>query len=151
MRLIAVGRMKDSHERALVERYLKRLNPPLTITELPDGKGSPAEIKRREGEAILSALPDRAFVVVLDLAGKLMSSEVFSQKLGEWTETGRDVCFIIGGAEGLDAAVVVRADASISLGSFTWPHMLVRIMVVEQIYRARAIATGHPYHRSGRP
>lgn len=151
MRLIAVGRMKDSHERALVERYVKRLNPSLTITELPDGKGSPTEIKRREGEAILSALSDRAFVVVLDLAGKLMSSEVFSQKLGEWLETGRDVCFIIGGAEGLDAAVVSRADAAISLGSLTWPHMLVRIMLVEQIYRARAIAAGHPYHRSGRP
>lgn len=151
MRLIAVGRMRDSHERALVERYVKRLNPSLTITELADGKGSPAEIKRRESDAILSALSDKAFVVVLDLAGKAFSSEEFSQKLGEWIETGRDVCFIIGGAEGLDAAVVSRADAKISLGSLTWPHMLVRIMLVEQIYRARAIAAGHPYHRSGRP
>ncbi|NHN87567.1 23S rRNA (pseudouridine(1915)-N(3))-methyltransferase RlmH [Acetobacter conturbans] len=151
MRLIAVGRMKDAHERALVERYVKRLSPALTITELPDGRGSAGEIKRREAEAMLAALPDRAFVVALDLDGKTPGSEAFSEQITGWLETGRELCFLIGGAEGLDGSVVARADALLSLGSFTWPHMLARIMLVEQLYRARAIASGHPYHRSGRP
>lgn len=151
MRLVAVGRMKDAHERALMERYLRRLAPPLALTELPDGRGSAGEIKKREGEALLAALPEKAFVVILDMAGKGLSSEAFSERLSGWLETGREICFLIGGAEGLDQAVVARADASLSLGSFTWPHMLVRIMLVEQLYRARSIAAGHPYHRSGRP
>lgn len=151
MRLIAVGRMKDANEKALVARYVKRLNPSLTITELSDGRGSPAEIKRREGEAILAALPERAFVVALDLDGKTPTSEAFAAQLNCWIEEGQQICFLIGGAEGLDAPVVKRANALLSLGSFTWPHMLVRIMLVEQLYRARAITSGHPYHRSGRP
>ncbi|MFT8720168.1 23S rRNA (pseudouridine(1915)-N(3))-methyltransferase RlmH [Acetobacter sp.] len=151
MRLIAVGRMKDANEKALVGRYVKRLSPSLTITELSDGRGSPAEIKRREGEAIIAALPDRAFVVALDLDGKTPTSEAFAAQLNGWIEEGQQICFVIGGAEGLDAPVVKRANALLSLGSFTWPHMLVRIMLVEQLYRARAITSGHPYHRSGRP
>ncbi|NHO54033.1 23S rRNA (pseudouridine(1915)-N(3))-methyltransferase RlmH [Acetobacter estunensis] len=151
MRLIAIGRMKDAHERALIERYCKRLDPSLTITELPDGRGAPVEIKRREASALLGALPDRALVVALDLGGKVLTSEAFSTRLSGWLETGRTVCFLIGGAEGFDASVIERADATLSLGSLTWPHMLARIMLVEQIYRARAIACGHPYHRSGRP
>ncbi|NHO32168.1 23S rRNA (pseudouridine(1915)-N(3))-methyltransferase RlmH [Acetobacter fallax] len=151
MRLIAIGRMKDAHERALIDRYTKRLSPALTITELPDGKGSPAEIKRREGEALLSALPDRAFVAALDLAGKTPTSETFATMLTGWLELARPLCFLIGGAEGLDTPVIARADVTLSLGTFTWPHMLARIMLTEQLWRARAIAAGHPYHRSGRP
>jgi 23S rRNA (pseudouridine1915-N3)-methyltransferase len=68
-----------------------------------------------------------------------------------WMADGRTPCFVIGGAEGLDASVLRRADATLSFGALTWPHMLVRIMLVEQIYRAQAILAGHPYHRSGRP
>ncbi|GBQ91884.1 hypothetical protein AA23498_1304 [Acetobacter nitrogenifigens DSM 23921 = NBRC 105050] len=151
MRLIAIGRMKDAADRALMERYLKRLAPALDIVELPDGKGSPGEIKRREGEALLAALPDRAFVVALDQDGKTPDSEAFSDMLSGWLQLGRPLCFLIGGAEGLDAPVVARADALLSFGRFTWPHMLVRIMLTEQLYRARAIAAGHPYHRAGRP
>lgn len=151
MKLIAVGRMKDKSETALVERYLKRLRPKLDVIELADGRGSPDEIKRREGQAILAALPQQAFVVVLDEAGQNLSSFDFSEKLTDWSSLGRTPCFIIGGAEGLDASVVNRADAALSFGTLTWPHMLVRIMLVEQVYRAQAIAAGHPYHRAGRP
>jgi 23S rRNA (pseudouridine1915-N3)-methyltransferase len=71
--------------------------------------------------------------------------------LTRWSETGKRLSFVIGGAEGLDAAVIARADAKISLGRLTWPHMLVRPMLAEQIYRAQMINTGHPYHRAGRP
>jgi 23S rRNA (pseudouridine1915-N3)-methyltransferase len=71
--------------------------------------------------------------------------------LGRWLQTGKPVCFVVGGAEGLDAKVVERAGAKLSLGPLTWPHMLARVMLAEQIFRARAIAAGHPYHRAGRP
>lgn len=151
MRLVAVGRMKDKAELALVERYLKRLRPRLDIVELADGRGSPDEIKRREAQAILAACPPQAFLIVLDEAGRSFSSPAFSEAMAEWSALGRPLCFVIGGAEGLDAAVIERSDAKLSFGTLTWPHMLVRIMLVEQIYRAQAIAAGHPYHRSGRP
>lgn len=151
MRLVAVGRMKDKAELALVERYLKRLRPRLDIVELADGRGSPDEIKRREAQAILAACPPQAFLIVLDEAGRAFSSPAFSGALADWSALGRPLCFVIGGAEGLDAAVIDRSDAKLSFGTLTWPHMLVRIMLVEQIYRAQAIAAGHPYHRSGRP
>ena len=68
-----------------------------------------------------------------------------------WLETARPVCFVIGGAEGLEARVLARADAVLSFGPQTWPHLLVRVMLAEQLFRARAIAAGHPYHRAGRP
>jgi 23S rRNA (pseudouridine1915-N3)-methyltransferase len=71
--------------------------------------------------------------------------------LERWLGLGRPVCFLIGGAEGLDATVIARADHKLSLGMLTWPHMLVRVMLAEQLYRARSIAAGHPYHRAGRP
>lgn len=151
MRLVAVGRMKDKSERALVERYLKRLRPALDIVELPDGRGSPDEIKRREAQAILAACPAQSFVVALDEGGRTYSSVAFATTMQTWQATGRTPCFVIGGAEGLDASVLQRAGATLSFGTLTWPHMLVRIMLVEQIYRAQAIAAGHPYHRAGRP
>jgi 23S rRNA (pseudouridine1915-N3)-methyltransferase len=99
----------------------------------------------------LGSLPGGAFVVALDLDGIGLPSEALSKLLDRWLETGRPVCFVIGGAEGLDARVIERADAKLSLGPLTWPHLLVRVMLAEQIFRARAISTGHPYHRAGRP
>ncbi|OUI97125.1 50S rRNA methyltransferase [Acetobacter indonesiensis] len=151
MRLVAVGRMKDKAELALVDRYLKRLRPRLEIVELADGRGNPDEIKRREAQAILAACPQQAFLIVLDEAGQTLTSLAFSAAIADWSALGRPVCFVIGGAEGLDASIIERADAKLSFGTLTWPHMLVRIMLSEQIYRAQAIAAGHPYHRSGRP
>ncbi len=71
--------------------------------------------------------------------------------LTRWLDSGRIVCFVIGGAEGLDAKVLDRADAVLSLGALTWPHLLARVMLAEQLFRARAIAANHPYHRAGRP
>ena len=121
------------------------------MTEVPDGRGSAAESKRREAGAILAALPADALAVVLDQGGAALASEAFAARLAQWLETGRPVCFVLGGAEGLDSRVLVRADATLSLGVFTWPHLLARVMLAEQIFRARAITAGHPYHRSGRP
>ena len=135
----------------MFERYAGRLRPRLVVKELPEGRGSAAEIKRREGAALLAALPASAFVIALDLGGQAPDSEGFSHALAGWLEAGRPVCFVIGGAEGLDAPVLARADHVLSLGAMTWPHMLARAMLAEQLYRARTISAGHPYHRAGRP
>jgi 23S rRNA (pseudouridine1915-N3)-methyltransferase len=151
MRVIAIGRARDEPEAALFARYVTRIRPALTLTELPDGKGAPTETKRREGEALLAALPAAAFAIALDLAGETLDSETFAVRLDGWLGLARPICFLIGGAEGLDRPVLARADFTLSLGRLTWPHLLARAMLAEQIYRARAIAAGHPYHRSGRP
>jgi len=151
LRIIAIGRLRQEPEAALFQRYADRIQPRLTLTELPEAKGSPAEVKRRESDALLRALPTPAFVVALDPGGQQPDSIAFSQLLERWLGMGRDVCFLIGGAEGLDQPVLSRADHALSLGVMTWPHFLVRAMLAEQIYRARSISQGHPYHRAGRP
>jgi 23S rRNA (pseudouridine1915-N3)-methyltransferase len=122
------------------------------VTEIAEGRGaSPAEIRRREGEAILAALPAGAFVVALDLGAAAPGSEALASLVARWEESGKTVAYVIGGAEGLDPAVLARADHRLSLGPLTWPHFLVRGMLAEQLYRAQAIRTGHPYHRAWRP
>lgn len=151
MRVIAIGRLRDGAEADLFARYADRLRPRLELTELPEGRGAPAEVKRREGAALLAALPPGALVIAMDLGGGEPDSQAFARQLDRWLEQGRPVCFLIGGAEGLDAPVIARADHTLSLGRMTWPHFLVRAMLAEQLYRARSISQGHPYHRAGRP
>ena len=151
MRLIAVGRLQPGPEAALFERYTQRLRPTLTTLELPDGSGAPAEIKRREGEAMLAVLTPASLAVALDQGGAAPGSERLARLLEGWLASGRALAFLIGGAEGLGAPVLGRADAVLSFGPFTWPHMLVRVMLAEQLYRAQSILAGHPYHRAGRP
>jgi 23S rRNA (pseudouridine1915-N3)-methyltransferase len=151
MHLIAIGRLRGGPEAELLDRYNTRLRPRLTIAELPEERGTPVVVKRKEGAALLAALPRDAFVVPLDLGGHVLTSEAFAERLGQWAGLSRPVCFLIGGAEGLDAPVISRGDYVFSLGAMTWPHFLVRAMLAEQLYRAQAIRQGHPYHRSGRP
>jgi 23S rRNA (pseudouridine1915-N3)-methyltransferase len=151
MRVIAVGRCRDGPEAALFERYCARIRPALALTEIADGKGAAAEIRRREGEALLAALPAQTFTVALDLDGEMLDSGTFAARLEGWLTLSRPIRFLIGGAEGLDRLVLARADFTLSLGRLTWPHLLVRAMLAEQIYRARSITAGHPYHRAGRP
>jgi 23S rRNA (pseudouridine1915-N3)-methyltransferase len=150
MRLIAIGRLRPSPERDLFDDYRRRLRPALELTELPEARGTPAEIKRREGDSILAALTPATQTVALDLGAPAPSSEALAKQLEIWL-AGRPLAFVIGGAEGLAPSVLARADHLLSLGPLTWPHMLVRVMLAEQLYRARCIATGHPYHRGGRP
>ena len=134
-----MGRLRGEPEAALFERYATRIRPPLSVTELD------------EGADMLAALPARAFTVALDQDGEALDSAGFARLLERWLGLGRPVCFMIGGADGLAAAVLRRADARLSLGALTWPHKLARVMLAEQIYRARMIAAGHPYHRAKRP
>jgi 23S rRNA (pseudouridine1915-N3)-methyltransferase len=143
--------MKPGPEAALYAHYAARLRPPPEVTEIPEARGSAAEIRRREGIALLAALPADALAVALDLGGEQPDSARLAALLARWDEAGRAPCFIIGGAEGLDPAVLARADHRIALGAMTWPHFLVRGMLAEQLYRAQAIRTGHPYHRPWRP
>jgi len=151
IRLIAIGRIRAGPESELFTRYATRIRPKLELTELADADGAPAEAKRREGAALLAALPRNAFVVALDQDGATPDSPALAGLVERWLGLGRPLCFLIGGAEGLDGPVIARADATLSLGRLTWPHMLVRPMFAEQLYRARAISEGHPYHRAGRP
>jgi 23S rRNA (pseudouridine1915-N3)-methyltransferase len=149
--LFSVGRLRDGPELELFARYNARLRPKLAVTEVPEARGAPAEVKRRESAALLAALPVPAFVVALDPGGEAPDSEGLARLLERWLSGGRPVCFVIGGAEGLDAQMISRAAYVLSLGRLTWPHFLVRAMLAEQVFRARSIAAGHPYHRAARP
>jgi 23S rRNA (pseudouridine1915-N3)-methyltransferase len=121
------------------------------VLEVPEGRGTPAEIRRREGAAMMEALPERGLAVALDLGGEAPGSEDFARMVERWRGIGRRLAFLVGGAEGLDPAVLARAEARLSLGPMTWPHMLVRALLAEQMFRAQAILSGHPYHRGWRP
>jgi 23S rRNA (pseudouridine1915-N3)-methyltransferase len=147
--LAAIGRARSGPERALYQHYAARLAWPLSLKELEARKAaSPAEQVAREGELLLAAIPDKARVVVLDAAGQLLTSEALAGRLGAWRDGGaRDLAFLIGGADGLAPSVLRRADLRLALGRLTWPHLLVRGMLAEQLYRAQQILGGHPYHR----
>lgn len=119
------------------------------IVELEEKrKLPPAELKNREAELTLAAMPAGARLIALDERGAAWSSRELADRLAGWRDGGAGaLAFAIGGADGLGAAVTERADALLSLGSMTWPHFLVRGMLLEQLYRAQQILAGHPYHR----
>jgi len=150
-RLLAIGRIKPGPEAALFAQHNARLRPPLEVGEFAEARGSPAEIRRREGAAILAALPPGALLVAMDLGGAAPTSEALAALTTRWMEAARPLAFAIGGAEGLDPAVLARAEARLSLGPLTWPHFLVRGLLAEQLFRAQCIREGHPYHRAWRP
>lgn len=149
----AVARLQGrSEERALTDDYMARFNQ--TGRKLGWGPFTEIEVDPRKGggmaeEAALlrKAIPKGALLVCLDERGKVMSSPDFSGKLGSWADQGRDVAFVIGGADGIDPALRKEADMLLSFGAMVWPHKLVRVMLAEQLYRAASIATGGPYHR----
>jgi 23S rRNA (pseudouridine1915-N3)-methyltransferase len=129
--------------------YAGRIAPPVAIIELEEKRPlPPAALKSREAELILGALPAGARLVALDQRGAAWTSLDFADRLRAWRDGGAGaVAFAFGGAEGLGQAVIERADAVMSLGSMTWPHLFVRSMLLEQLYRAQQILAGHPYHR----
>ncbi len=147
--LIAVGRMRPGPERTLFDHFSARLNRALEVREVEEKRLLPVKkLKMREAELLLAALPDAVRVVALDERGRALGSVQFAETLGRWRDDGvRGVAFVIGGANGLERSVLERADMVLSLGAMTWPHMLVRGLLAEQIYRANAILSGHPYHR----
>jgi 23S rRNA (pseudouridine1915-N3)-methyltransferase len=155
LRILAVGRARTGPEAALIAEYQKRLHWPLAIEELEEKRPlSGAELKTREG-ALLQAAIDRAaksggrpILVALDERGKSLGSRDFAARLKGWEEQGApEILFLLGGADGLAAEIRDQASFVLSLGQMTWPHLLARAMLVEQIYRAQQILAGHPYHR----
>lgn len=147
--LIAVGKGKSHIATQLLTDYIKRLPWSVTIKEV-EVKQSLSERGRilKEGEAILAHVTSDAKIVVLDERGKNISSNEFSSTIRDWqNDSYSHLIIIIGGAFGLSDAVRKRADLMLSFGKMTWPHMMVRAMVGEQLYRAHTILSGHPYHK----
>lgn len=146
--ILAVGKGRNSPEHDLATSYIKRLPEGGEIREI-DSK-LPAGPKRQQDETrlLLRLVPDNAILVCLDPRGKDISSELLASKIGSWRDEGQQaVYFVIGGADGHDRDIHQRADLLMSFGSAIWPHMLFRAMLAEQLYRASAILSGHPYHR----
>jgi 23S rRNA (pseudouridine1915-N3)-methyltransferase len=148
--LAAVGRARTGVERRLYEHYAARLAWPLRLKEIELGRTlPPAQQKLKEGELLLAAVPGGAKVVALDAGGELLTSEALASRLGRWRDDGvGELACLIGGSEGLAEAVLARADLVLALGRVTWPHLLVRGLLAEQLYRAQQILAGHPYHRA---
>jgi 23S rRNA (pseudouridine1915-N3)-methyltransferase len=155
--LFAVGRLKAGPEKELASRYLDRFakaGPAIglefsKLTEVPESRASNADTRKREEGAVLEkTLPEGTVLILLDERGKALDSEGFADLVGRYRDNGkRDLMLAIGGADGLDPDLRARADMVINLGSMTWPHQLVRILIAEQLYRAVTILSGHPYHR----
>lgn len=156
MALICMGRLKERYWRDAAAEYEKRISrfgkfEEIELPDLPEpSNSSPAieeQIRKKEGEAILSKIRDQDVVVCLCIDGKQMDSVQLSRKLTEMTDTGRRVVFVIGGSLGLSPEVVARAQLKLSFSPMTFPHQLARIMLLEQTYRALKIAAGERYHK----
>jgi 23S rRNA (pseudouridine1915-N3)-methyltransferase len=152
--LLAVGRLRGGPTAALYEDYAGRLRGqplgPLSVREIEEKRPlDAAALKAREAELLLAAVPAGARLVALDGGGRALSSAALAELLGRWRDEGvPEAAFAIGGAEGHGPALLARADLSLSLGAMTWPHMLVRVLLAEQLFRADSILSGHPYHRA---
>ena len=152
--ICAVGRARRGPERDLTDDYLDRLNRtgrplslgPATISEVEDRKGGGMAA---EAGLLARAVPDGALICALDERGRTMTSPQLARSIANWRDQGQPaVAFLIGGADGLDPGLRARADVALSLGAMVWPHMLVRVMLAEQLYRAATILAGTPYHRA---
>ncbi|MGL4313580.1 MAG: 23S rRNA (pseudouridine(1915)-N(3))-methyltransferase RlmH [Sphingomonas sp.] len=138
LHIVARGRIGRSAEGELVDRYLKRITWPVRVTELPDtgGRVPPLEAPAR--------------TVVLDETGEPLSSRHFADRLGRWRDDGvREARFLLGAADGFNDADRASADLLLSFGHLTWPHLMARAMLAEQLWRATSILANHPYHREG--
>lgn len=154
LHLCAVGRLRAGPERALLDDYLERCDRtgrplglgPATVHEVEDRKGGGPEA---EAALLSRAIPQGAFVVAMDERGRTLTSPGFAAELARVRDSGRqDMAFLIGGADGLSPALRARAELVLSFGPMVWPHLLARVMLAEQLYRAATILSGGPYHRA---
>ena len=138
LHIVARGRIGRGPEADLLTRYLDRIAWPTRVTELPDRGGR------------LPAAPSSTVQVLLDEKGDALGSVAFADRLGRWRDDGmREARFLIGAADGFDDAARASADLILGFGAMTWPHLLARAMLAEQLWRATSILAGHPYHREG--
>lgn len=153
MVIAAVGRLRQGPEATLIADYLDRHAkagralglPPVTIAEVEDKRGGGMAA---EAALLDRVIPSDAALVTLDERGQMLTSPEFADRIAGFRDQARDIAFVIGGADGIDPALRTRAALSVSLGRMVWPHMLVRVMLAEQIYRATTILAGSPYHRA---
>jgi len=156
--VIAVGRLKQGPERELAERYRKRFDEigrklgfrGTEIREIGESRARDAAARMaEEAAAISAAIPDNSVLVTLDERGDNVDSSAFARQLGQWRDqaVGQTI-FVIGGADGLSPDLRGKAKCRIAFGAATWPHQMVRVMLLEQLYRAATILAGHPYHRA---
>jgi 23S rRNA (pseudouridine1915-N3)-methyltransferase len=155
--VIAVGTLKEKYLKQACEEYLKRLTPyaKLTVCEISECRASSSPsaaeieaIKNKEGQAILAKIPKGAFVIPMCIEGKMLSSEEFSSKLSDTALRGySDIALIIGGSFGLSDEVKKTGDLKLSFGKITLPHQLMRVVLLEQLYRAFSIANNTKYHK----
>jgi 23S rRNA (pseudouridine1915-N3)-methyltransferase len=160
MRLVvgAVGRLKRGPERDLAERYEERAAKAgraigirgVTISEIDESRARrPQDRVSEEAAALKALIPVQAAVVALDEHGENLASEALADRIRRWRDEGRPaLVVVIGGPDGLAPDLLAKADLRLAFGKVTWPHQLVRIMIFEQLYRAIAILSGHPYHRA---
>ena len=152
--ICAVGRLRAGPEKTLIDDYLTRFDRtgrnlglgPARVIEVDDRKGG-----GMAGEAVVlrRAIPENALICVLDERGKVETSPQFAARLGDWRDAGRgDLALVIGGADGIDPELRAQASHALSFGKMVWPHMMVRVMLAEQLYRAASILSGGPYHRT---
>lgn len=156
--VIAVGRLKQGPERELAERYAARFDDAgrklgfrgLDLREIPESRARDAGTRIAEEAAAIAALmPDKSVLVALDEHGDSIDSSIFARHLGRWRdESVTNTIFVIGGADGLSPELQRMAKLRLAFGKATWPHQLVRVLLLEQIYRAATILAGHPYHRA---
>jgi 23S rRNA (pseudouridine1915-N3)-methyltransferase len=156
--VISIGRLKRGPERELAERYRERFDDigrklgfrGLEIHEIPESRARDAATRiAEEATAITAAIPEKSVLVALDERGDNIDSTAFARHLGRWRdESVANTIFVIGGADGLSPDLRRKAKLRIGFGSATWPHQMVRVMLLEQIYRAATILAGHPYHRA---
>ena len=153
LHILAVGRLRAGPEKALFDDYLTRFDRsgralglgPARLVEVEDRKGGG---RAAEAALLAKAIPEGALVCALDERGTAESSPQFARRLADWRDAGRgDLALVLGGADGIDPALRARADHALSFGRMVWPHMLARVMLAEQLYRAASILAGGPYHR----
>jgi len=155
--ILTVGKIREKFFQLGIEEYTKRLSRycKLHLVEVPDEKApenfSLAEmeqVKAREGEALLKQIKEGSYVIALEIKGTMLSSEAFSQKLQQLALEGNSqICFVIGGSLGLSQSVIDRADFKLSFSAMTFPHQLMKVILLEQIYRGFRIMKGEPYHK----
>ncbi len=146
--IAAIGKAKPSPEQELMRSYLKRLPWKVECKEFDSRGDDGAKRKAKENAQLLDACKGSEKIIALDESGKALGSREFAEMLGKWQQQGcSSVAFIIGGADGLEAETLQKSNLVWSLGRVTWPHMLMRALLAEQLYRAYSVLTNHPYHR----
>lgn len=155
LHMIAVGQKMPDWVMAGIQSYQRRMpaHLPIIVREIPaeprprQSTGNADRLMAAEADRIRQAIPDHALTVAMEVSGAPWSTESLAERFAEWMQSGQDICFVIGGPDGIDPDLSRTCQTRWSLGALTLPHPLVRVIIAEQLYRAHTILTGHPYHR----